>query len=804
MGHFYIRKHRNTFISTTALLALAACGGGGGGGKGGSGSGGTQSTNPTQNSAPDTTITTKPDAVSNSSSAAFNATSTIVGSTFEASVDGAAFSAVTLPLALTNLSDGAHTISIRARVASGSVDDSPATYAWSIDTHGPTASIAFPPPVSYTDADKLTVRGTSADANGISAIKVNGVDASSRDGFLTWSVEVPITVGSNQLVVSSTDSLGNTSSSAASASVSNRGPAIASSGGFVYDESTKRLIVADRSAGAIYSFDEHGVGTVLVARDYTDVVPIGYHGIVLDSANNRALLLKSVTVNALNLTSGQITGVSYCSNDTSIGMSKAEALAIDPAHARAFLITSENSPTVASIDLSSGNCTVIASGTVGTGQALQSGSAIEYDGITDPANPRLLVGSTNNGNVVAIDIATGARTVLSSKDSSYATTEMKLDADHNRLLVLDSKQAALFGVDLQDGTRTLLGAISRPSHGLAIAADGTIFAGEDPGEILRINSSATAAETLVHSQVGDGPRMTVSYGLAIEQPSGVPTSLLVSDLSSLSRIDLATGNRTIVSSASVGGGPYTGRIANFAIDTRPNHTGHAVGIMRGNDYSLVSIDLATGDRDQIADLGLPSATHVVNEIRVDAANNRAIVVDIDSSGAANDALYAIDLATGQRRTISDNATGGGDALHFPSSLVLEPASNPTRAIVSNGNAHNLLSIDLATGARSIFSTGAAPQFLPGPLTLDSTNGRLLGADDYGFNVFSAPLSTGIPQAISGFDAAAPKLYGHGPTMVGASGTAIDPRADVAYVTQPSANSVIAIDLQTGDRVLLSR
>jgi hypothetical protein len=378
------------------------------------------------------------------------------------------------------------------------------------------------------------------------------------------------------------------------------------------------------------------------------------------------------------------------------------------------------------------------------------------------------------------------------------------------LLVLDSVQGALVAVDLQNGNRAVLagqsvgsGPALRPSRGLAISDSGTVYAGQDAGDILRVDASTGARETFVQSQVGDGPPMTVSYGLSIEQPTGAPTSLLVSDLVSLSRIDLATGNRTVVSSATVGAGPYTGRIANFTIDTRTNHAGHAIGIMRGTDYSLVSVDLTSGDREKIADLNLPSAAHLANEVRVDAINNRAIIVDIDVTGSGNDALYAVDLSTGQRTTISDKSIGSGPALNFPSSLILEPASAPTRAIVSNGNDHNLLSIDLSTGTRTLFSSGTATQFLPGPLRLDSVAGRVLGADDYGFNLFSAPLSTGVPHVISGFDATVPKMFGRGPMLLGASGVAVDPSADVAYATQRNASSVMAIDLQTGDRVVIS-
>ena len=84
--------------------------------------------------APETTITSGPDASSTSTDATFVVTSTAAGSTFECSLDGAAYAPCPSPLTFTGLAPGAHTLGVRARSAAGVVDPTPATYGWSIVT----------------------------------------------------------------------------------------------------------------------------------------------------------------------------------------------------------------------------------------------------------------------------------------------------------------------------------------------------------------------------------------------------------------------------------------------------------------------------------------------------------------------------------------------------------------------------------------------------------------------------------------------------------------------------------------------
>ncbi len=87
-----------------------------------------------------------PPSVSGSASATFDFASSEAGSSFECSVDGGAFVACSDPATFGGLSEGSHTVAVRARDAVGNVDASPATYAWTIDLSAPETTIVSGPP----------------------------------------------------------------------------------------------------------------------------------------------------------------------------------------------------------------------------------------------------------------------------------------------------------------------------------------------------------------------------------------------------------------------------------------------------------------------------------------------------------------------------------------------------------------------------------------------------------------------------------------------------------------------------------
>jgi hypothetical protein len=119
---------------------------------------------------PDTTITLTPPTYSNSTSATFEFTGSdnvtpAASLTFEVKLDSGIFVATNSPLNLTGLSQGSHTLQVRALDASGNADPSPASYSWTVDTTKPTVTISGPSPTEVTYGQSATYTITYADTN---------------------------------------------------------------------------------------------------------------------------------------------------------------------------------------------------------------------------------------------------------------------------------------------------------------------------------------------------------------------------------------------------------------------------------------------------------------------------------------------------------------------------------------------------------------------------------------------------------------------------------------------------------------
>ena len=108
--------------------------------------------------APDTSITAGPSGSTAATAAQFTFTSNEIGATFRCSLDGGPFSTCTSPLSLSNLTEAAHSLVVRAVDAAGNTDPSPASRAWTVDVTapntfvdtGPSGSINQPGPFQFT------------------------------------------------------------------------------------------------------------------------------------------------------------------------------------------------------------------------------------------------------------------------------------------------------------------------------------------------------------------------------------------------------------------------------------------------------------------------------------------------------------------------------------------------------------------------------------------------------------------------------------------------------------------------------
>ena len=777
---------------------------------------------------PETTISAQPPAIANTATASFSFDATPVGATFEYRVDGGAYIAAASPVQLSGLAEGLHTFDVRARLG-GVVDATPASVTWRVDMTSPTGAIVFPTPVSYSDGNTLTVRGTANDAVGLQSVMVNGVAATSTTNFNTWSAVIGLAPGTNSVTVGVTDSAGNTNTNAASAVVTNRGPPLLQAGGTDYDPATDSIIIADVESNTVVGFylAINGSRTISHSSQAPDPDDTIISDLVVDAPNNRALAVDwgADAIVAINLTLGTRTTLSSGNGTGPTSLTIGNGIAYDPANNRVF-VTVMQTPSIThaiiAVDLATSDRAVVSSGTVGAGPAFTNAGAIVYDA----ANSRLLVSATVGGNtgILQVNPTNGDRVLFSQSPGTGAgpaipfPSGFHLDAANGRLYVSDaSVNSALFRIDLVTGDRTLIGAPGTGSGpalslagGLAFkTATGQLFAPQRTGDVLAVNTTTLARTVAWNSRVGSGVDMDRPFTVRAEQLSGTVTSLLFAEPEGqrLMRLNLATGAVSVVSGGEVGTGPALSRFIDFVIDPRPPVNGTAVlGLLSSPGNSLVSIDLATGNRTVHANL--TPATQL-RSLALDSTGNRVLFTNIDFSTNTS-GLYAIDLTTLAISPISSASVGSGATFNGPANFLLDPEVNPTRALLVDLNPSAFIQVNLANGVRSPFIgiNGTPPLTLIGPIYFDRVNSQIYGLNLFPQNLWVSGIAAGGGETsrvlLSGVSVANGTVRGTGPAVDFGSGLFVDTLRGVAFAGESTMGAIMAIDVVSGDRVIIAR
>ena len=162
--------------------------------------------------APDTTITASPPALTNSTSASFSFTATEAGSTFECALDAAAFAACTSPKIYSPLADGGHTFQVRATDPAGNTDATPASFTWTVDTTAPDTTITSNP-AAVTSSTSASFSFTATEAGSTFQCKLDGTAFGACTSPQSYSL---LSEGSHTFQVRATDAAGNTDATPAS------------------------------------------------------------------------------------------------------------------------------------------------------------------------------------------------------------------------------------------------------------------------------------------------------------------------------------------------------------------------------------------------------------------------------------------------------------------------------------------------------------------------------------------------------------------------------------------------------------
>ena len=533
---------------------------------------------------------------------------------------------------------------------------------------------------------------------------------------------------------------------------------------------------------------------------------LGFGDSERDSVNNRILLIERSVRGLLSvdLSSGDRTVVSAVGIGSGTDFNSPRGVVHDSANNRALVVDWQRDALI-EVDLASGDRSDLSSPSIGIGIVLDGPNAIDFD----PANNRVLVPASVNRAIIAVDLATGNRTEVSGPGvgtgPDFGSLQgIALDAASSRAYVSDASLRAIVSVDLANGDRTILSdATTGSGPTMSAPLDSTL---DSPNNRLLVADQVwglfaidlTSGDRTVLSDPGaeygrNGSRIqSVTYD-AISDTAYVPDSTLDVVFS----IDLTNDTRSILSDSSVGSGPVeTGMwvMRGIAFDRSRDRL-----IMPNWDTdTVVAIDLASANRSVLANssVGTGPVPTFPGKLVVDAENNRAVMTDLNLFG-----LYAVDLDTGDRTILSDSVSvGSGPVFIAPADVVVDTAAN--RAVVLDSSL-GLLAVDLMTGDRSVVSdstTGSGPLFgFADGFEIDKSTEIGYVVDDGGKAVYSVDIVTGDRAILSNNTGT-----GVGPVINFPNDIKLDVANNRALIlNRGSFKNLMAVDLTTGDRTILS-
>ncbi len=377
--------------------------------------------------------------------------------------------------------------------------------------------------------------------------------------------------------------------------------------------------------------------------------------------------------------------------------------------------------------------------------------------VLDATNSRLLVVDVLLDGVVAVDLLSGLRTVLSSDDRGMGpelTTPSgaaTLDATNNRLLIMDSDLDSMVAIALDTGARTVLssddvgtGPSFRSSNGLALdpsdANRAFVSDGSSNDAIFAVDLRNGNRTVISDDDTGAGPSLNTPRGIVLSA-DGASLLALSSGLDALLAVDLSNGNRRIISRRTAGGGgvgtgPGFGTPRFMALDRVRNRV-----LMTDSGVldALLAVDLSNGNRTVLSG---SSGTALIGA-GIDFDDPRGIVLaDSDTayvSDNGEDGIFQVDLRTGDRTLIPigtlTSALAAGPSLSNPRGIALDGTQNPPRLLLADDGLNAVVAIDLNTGDRSIIADrmhgqafGMSEFAQPRSIGLDPANQRALVAD----------------------------------------------------------------------------
>lgn len=623
-----------------------------------------------------------------------------------------------------------------------------ATVPFAVDLDPPKAGIGFPLPSALTDADSIRVRGTARDADGVASVRVNGILASTVNGFAHWWVVVPLELGENELVVETLDLAGNLDPSAARTTVRRDGVIVRRPEGLALDPARNtcfifdwvpdglmpltltRIVAWDLASGALWVVSSRSKGSGPLPR-YASA-EMEYDPVA------RRLLLVDGTLNALLAVDPATGDRSVVSGDT-VGagppLQGVIGLELDPHNGAAWVFNQSFSATdgaLLGVDLTSGARWVVSSPSVGSGPWPQHQRFMQRI----EGGDRLLVTCYLDDLVLGIDLDSGDRSIVADASAAFGKPWSHLwdvvALPQGRAWVSSAGDGRLFAFDPSSGVSATIAAPPAGEEGCLMgleldAAQNRLLAADDKNAaILAVDLASGAVDVALRNSIGGG----VAFRRGMTRGTAVNASgrALVVDpyMGELVAVNLIDGVRTLISGGGLGSGPDLAQPVDVEFD---ESTGTTRALLLDPGLGgIVAVDLVSGDRSVISGGGVgagpPFQLQPWSTVSMDVEGDTAWVMD-SATDLFGNRLLAVDLSSGDRTLVSGDGIGSGRPLFDSEDVAIDAAGG--RALTFSMK--DLVSIDLASGNRSVLSgstVGSGPA-LGDPVLVawDDVEGRAL-------------------------------------------------------------------------------
>jgi DNA-binding beta-propeller fold protein YncE len=660
------------------------------------------------------------------------------------------------------------------------------------DLDAPRARIDFPLPGALTDAETIRVRGSASDPDGVAAVRVNGVPASTTDGFDTWWAEVGLEIGVNELVVETVDALGHLDPAAAKGTVRRDEVIVADPRSVTVDATGGRIWISDSefkpktvaSNLRVLSVDVDGSAVGIVSSSSVGVGPLPKGGSIhFDPHSGGALCVDSTNrLFRIDLWTGDRTVVSGQGVGTGTQFNNPRALAVDPLTPRAWVAQSggfQDHGAVIETDLITGNRKVISTHNLGSGPWPTAPIGISVV----PGSLRgILVfdeccwWEPNGHALIGLDLEQGHRAWI----TDGPVTPTSPWQDPASLLALDSTTAfvgdfaflnGVFGVDLSSGTARRVSAKTHPAGPLsqvsglawnpAIQRLNVVDAYRSA--VLDMNPADGSFELLFRSQLGEGETLSKWVKAIAVDPRASDRAIALDgealdgqtgQTGRVIAIDLLNGRRSVLSGPSKGNGPIWGVAQDLVLD--PVSKEQRAFVLGQSPAAVFEVDLATGDRTLVTSSDLGRGEPMIHPWFLDYEPTTDKLLVLDATFIFRYRILEIDPHSGDRSILSDPDHGAGPEIDSPGGISVD--SEGHRLLVVSEN--RLLEIDLSTGDRLELSgpaAGAGPG-LPfvGPVLWDPVERRALVQGKGGFikGLYAVDGATGDRAAVAAFEESA--------------------------------------------------